>query len=351
VRRREFIALVGGASAWPLTARAQQQQERVRRIGVLMNLAEDDPEASARISTFVQRLSQLGWTEGRNLQIDRRWAAGKSERFDKYAGELVALAPDVVLASGYQSVAALRQATRTLPVVFANVMDPVGSGFVSSLARPGGNITGFSLAEFGSIGKLVELLREIAPRVTRAGVLRDPFNPSSLGQFAAMQSVAPLVGIELTPVDVQDRQEIEHAFEAFARGQTAVGLIVPPSPMAARHRDLIITLAAAPITCRVWASVLRRCRRFDLLREWHGHSVSACRGVRGPHPQGRAASEPSGAGVNQIRIGHQSQDRKSARLNRAAIAADARRRGDRITILFVALHESGFGPKRTLPPC
>jgi putative ABC transport system substrate-binding protein len=244
MRRREFIRLFSSTVvAWPLGARAQQQ-ERVRRIGVLMNLAEDDPEASARISAFVQRLSQLGWTEGRNLQIDYRWAAGKSEWFGKYADELVALAPDVVLASGNQSVAALRQATRTLPIVFANVIDPVGSGFVSSLARPGGNVTGFSLAEFGTSGKLVELLREIAPRVTRAGVLRDPFNPASLSQLAAMQSVAPLVGIELTPVDVQDAQEIEHAFEAFARGQTAVGLIVPPSPMAARHRNLIIRLAA-----------------------------------------------------------------------------------------------------------
>ena len=216
----------------------------MRRIGVLMNLAEDDPEASARISALVQRLSQLGWTEGRNLQIDRRWAAGKSEWFGKYAGELVALAPDVVLASGNQSVAALRQATRTLPVVFANVIDPVGSGFVSSLARPGGNVTGFSLAEFGTSGKLVELLREIAPRVTRAGVLRDPINPASLSQLAAMQAVAPLVGIELTPVDVQDVHEIERAFEAFARGQAVVGLIVPPSPMAALHRNLIIRLAA-----------------------------------------------------------------------------------------------------------
>src|SRR5262245_4472621 len=180
MRRREFITLLGGAvAAWPLGARAQQQ-ERVRRIGVLMNLAEDDPEVSARISAFVQRLSQLGWTEGHNLQIDYRWAAGKSEWFGKYAGDLVALAPDVVLASGNLSVAALRQATRTLPVVFTNVIDPVGSEFVSSLARPGGNVTGFYLAEFGTSGKLVELLREITPQVMRVGVLRDPTNPVSL---------------------------------------------------------------------------------------------------------------------------------------------------------------------------
>jgi len=192
MRRREFIALFGGTIvAWPLVARSQQ--ERVRRIGVLMNLAEDDPEASARISTFVQRLSQLGWTEGRNFQIDYRWAAGESELFGKFAGELVALAPDAVLAVGNQSVAALRQATRTLPVVFANVVDPVGSGFVSSLAHPGGNVTGFFLAEFGASGKLVEVLREIAPRVTRAAVLRDPINPVSLSQLVAMQSVAPMV--------------------------------------------------------------------------------------------------------------------------------------------------------------
>jgi putative ABC transport system substrate-binding protein len=245
MRRRNFIkGIVGSAVAWPLAVRAQQQ-EGVRRIGVLMNLAEDDPEASARISSFVQRLNQLGWTEGRNLQIENRWAAGESERYGKYAAELVALAPDVVLASGNQSVAALHQATRILPIVFANVIDPVGSGFVSSLARPGGNVTGFSLAEFGASGKLVELLREIAPRVTRAGVLRDPISPASLSELAALQAVAPLVGIELTPVDVQDSQEIAHAFEAFERGQTAVvGLIVLPSPMAARHRDLIITLAA-----------------------------------------------------------------------------------------------------------
>jgi putative ABC transport system substrate-binding protein len=244
MRRREFITLIGGAAVWPLAAHAQQQ-ERLRRIGVLMNLAQGDPEASARTNGFVQRLSQLGWTEGRNLQIDYRWAAGESEWFGKYAGELVALAPDVILAAGNQSVAALRQVTQTLPVVFGNVMDPVGSGFVGSLARPGGNVTGFSVAEFGTSGKFVELLREIAPRVTRAGVLRDPINPASLAQLAAMQSVAPLIGIELTPVDVQDGQEIERAFEAFARGPaTGVGLIVPTSPMAALHRNLIIRLAA-----------------------------------------------------------------------------------------------------------
>jgi putative ABC transport system substrate-binding protein len=245
MRRRNIIkGIAGSAVVWPLAVRAQQQ-ERVRRIGVLMNLAEDDPEASARISTFVQRLSQLGWTEGRNFQIDYRWAAGESELFGKFAGELVALAPDAVLAVGNQSVAALRQATRTLPVVFANVVDPVGSGFVSSLAHPGGNVTGFFLAEFGASGKLIEVLREIAPRVTRAAVLRDPINPASLSQLAAMQSVAPLVGIELNPVDVQDGQEIQRAFDAFARGPpAAVGLIVPPSPMAALHRNLIIRLAA-----------------------------------------------------------------------------------------------------------
>jgi putative ABC transport system substrate-binding protein len=245
MRRRNFIkGITGSAVVWPLAVRAQHQ-EGVRRIGVLMNLAEDDPEASARISTFVQRLSQLGWAKGRNFQIDYRWAAGKSEWYGKYAAELVALAPDVVLASGNQSVAALHQATRTIPVVFANVIDPVGSGFVSSLARPGGNVTGFSLAEFGASGKWVELLREIAPSVTRAGVLRDPISPASLSELAALQAVAPLVGIELTPVDVQEGQEIEHALEGFAREQpAAVGLIVPPSPMAALHRNLIIRLAA-----------------------------------------------------------------------------------------------------------
>jgi putative tryptophan/tyrosine transport system substrate-binding protein len=241
MRRREFITLLGSAAAWPLAARAQQP-ERVRRIGVLMNLAADDSEGQARLAAFAQALKQLGWSDGRNLRIDTRWARTDDIRRD--AAELAALAPDILLAAnGTATVAPLLQATRTVPIVFVNVIDPVGAGFVASLAQPGGNATGFTIYEYSMSGKWLELLKEIAPRVTRAAVLRDPALASGIGQFGAVQAVAPSLGVELSPVDVRDAGEIERAVAAFARGLNG-GLIVTAAPLAAIHRDAIIALAA-----------------------------------------------------------------------------------------------------------
>jgi len=215
----------------------------MRRIGVLMNLAADDPESSARVTAFAQGLQQLGWTDGRNVRIETRWAAGDADRYRKSATELVALMPDVILATGTSAVVPLQQATRTVPIVFVNVVDPVGAGLVASLARPGGNATGFTLYEYGMSGKWLELLKEIAPRVTRAAVLRDPARAPGIGQFAAIQAVAPSLGVELSPVDVRDAGEIERAITAFARSPNN-GLIVTASPSAAVHRKLIVTMAA-----------------------------------------------------------------------------------------------------------
>src|SRR5262249_32987367 len=245
MRRREFITLLGGAAAaWPLAARAQQG-ERMRRIGVLMSLAADDPEASARLTAFVQRLQQLNWTVGRNVQIDYRWATGDAKDFRKYAAELVALAPDIILAVSTMGVAALLQATanRSVSIVFLQVPDPVGSGFVESLARPGGNATGFTTYEYGTSAKWLELLKQIAPGTTRVAVLRDPGSPSGVGNFAVLQSVAASLGVELRPMNVRDAGEIERAITAFARSSNG-GLIVTASALSSLHRELIIALAA-----------------------------------------------------------------------------------------------------------
>jgi putative ABC transport system substrate-binding protein len=242
MRRRKFITLAGGAAiAWPLAARAQQP-ERMRRIGVLTYIAADDAEGQARLAAFTQALGQSGWSEGRNLRIDTRWAtAGDVHR---HAAELVALAPDVLLAAtGTATVAPLLQATRTIPIVFVAVIDPVGAGFVESLARPGGNATGFTIYEYSMSGKWLELLKEIAPGVTRVAVLRDPAVASGIGQFGAVQIVSPALGVQLTPVDVRDAGEIERAVAAFARGSNG-GLIVTGSGLAILHRHAIVALAA-----------------------------------------------------------------------------------------------------------
>jgi putative ABC transport system substrate-binding protein len=242
VTRREFITLVGGAAvAWPLAARAQQR-ERMRRIGVLLPAAADDPEYQTRIGAFLQELAQSGWSIGRNVGIDARWGANAAD-IRRHAAELVALTPDVILATGGSTVEPLQQATRSLPIVFVNVTDPVGGGFVESLARPGGNATGFTPYEYSMSGKWLELLKQIAPRFTRAAVLRDRGSPDGIGQFAAMQGVAPSFGVVLNPVDVRDAGEIERAITTFARTSDS-GLIVTASGLAVRHRDLIITLAA-----------------------------------------------------------------------------------------------------------
>ena len=208
-----------------------------------MALAADDPAGQARFIAFVQALQELGWTDGRNVRIDTRWAAGDAERFRHYAAELVALAPDVILASGGTGVGALLQASRTVPIVFTQTQDPVGAGYVDSLARPGGNTTGFTSMEYGIGGKYLELLKEIAPRIARAAVLRDPTIPQGIGTFGAIQAVAPSLGVELRPIDVRDAGEIERAVAAFARGSNG-GLIVTGSSSAFVHRDLIVTLAA-----------------------------------------------------------------------------------------------------------
>jgi ABC-type uncharacterized transport system substrate-binding protein len=243
MHRRFFLTLLGGsAAAWPLAARAQQG-DRVRRIGMLTLIAADDPEAPVRVTAFAQELQQLGWTDRRNLRIDYRWGAGDDDRIRRYAAELVALAPDVILAGGGQPARALQQATRTVPIVFVSVLDAVGQGLVASLARPGGNVTGFTPFEYGMSGKWLELLKQIAPRVTRVAVLRDPAVIGGIGQWSAIQAVAPSFGVELSPVGMRDAGEIERAVEAFARSPNG-GLIVTASGAAALHRNLIITLAA-----------------------------------------------------------------------------------------------------------
>jgi ABC-type uncharacterized transport system substrate-binding protein len=244
MRRRQFITLLGGAAvAWPLTARAQQG-ERVRRIGVLLATAADDAEAQTRVGAFLQALALLGWTDGRNLRIDTRWATANPDELRRHATELVALAPDVLVGgSGTATAAALLQATRTVPIVFAIVVDPVGAGFVTSLARPGANATGFTAFEYGLSGKWLELLRQIAPGVTRAAALRDPGIASGIGQFGALQAVAPSLGVELTPLDVRDAGEVERGIATFARAPNG-GLIVTASPAATRHRTLVVALAA-----------------------------------------------------------------------------------------------------------
>src|SRR5450830_975622 len=243
MQRREFITFLGGAAAaWPIAAHAQQPT-KVPRIGVLMPLAADDPEAQARLAAFQQRLQQLGWTIGRNVRIEYRWSAGNADDTRKYAAELAALAPDVILANGGAAVEPLLQATRSVPIVFVIVPDPVGSGFVDSLARPSGNATGFMQFEYSLSGKWLELLKQIAPGVTRAAVLWDPAITAGIGQFAVIQSVAPSLGVEVIPINVRDATEIERAIAAFARAANG-GLIVTGSALAARHRELIITLAA-----------------------------------------------------------------------------------------------------------
>ena len=236
VGRRNFIAALGGiAFAWSLAARAQQAN-RMRRVGVLLNRAADDPEEQARVAAFLQRLQELGWTEGRNVRVDTRWAAAE-------AAELVALAPEVILAAGSQSVAALLQTTRTVPIVFANIVDPVGAGFVASLARPGGNATGFSAFEYSLSGKWLELLKEIAPNLTRIAILRDPAMAAGIGQFAVIEAMAPpSFGVELSPIDVRDGGKIERDIAALARESNG-GLIVTASSAASIHRELIIMLA------------------------------------------------------------------------------------------------------------
>jgi putative ABC transport system substrate-binding protein len=242
VRRRGFITLLGGAAvAWPLAARAQQP-DPVRRIGVLMNIAADDPEAPVRVAAFAQGLQELGWTIGRSLRVEYRWSAGDADRIRRYAAELSALSPDIIIAYGGAHAAAVQQAAPTVPIVFLSVNDPVAAGLVASLARPGRNATGFTALEYGTSPKWLELLKQIAPGITHAAILR-PANIGGVGQLGAIQGAAATLGVELTPVGLRDVGEIERSVAAFARGPNG-GLIVVASALATVHRELIIALAA-----------------------------------------------------------------------------------------------------------
>ena len=242
MRRRDFITLLGGAAAWPVAARGQQG-ERARRIGILLPAAADDAEFQTRVGAFMQALALLGWTIGRNVRIDTRWATANAVEIRRHAEELVALAPDVILANGGSALGPLLQVTRTVPIVFAVVADPVGAGYVDSLARPGGNATGFMSNEFSLSGKWLELLKQIAPSVTRTAVLRDASQGAGTAQFGAIQAVAPSLRVEVNPVNMRDAGEIEDAVAAFARSPNG-GLIVTAGVAGTLHRELIITLAA-----------------------------------------------------------------------------------------------------------
>jgi ABC-type uncharacterized transport system substrate-binding protein len=243
MRRREFLTLLGGgAVAWPFAALGQQG-ERMRRIGLLMSTTSDHAEAQIRIGAFLQGLQQFGWTIGRNLRVDTYWGSGDADRIRRYATEMAALAPDMILATGAVTMTPLLQATRTVPIVFVIVADPVGAGFVESLSRPGGNATGFTNYEYGLSAKWLELLKEIAPGVTRAAVIRDPGIATGIGSWGVIQSVAASVGVEVNPVNVRDPGEIERAVAAFARSAN-VGLVVTGSALTAVHGDLIVKLAA-----------------------------------------------------------------------------------------------------------
>src|SRR5262249_10971407 len=243
MRRRDFIAVVGsGVGGWPVAARAQKP-ERMRRIGVLMSHRADDPDALAMVSAFAQGLQERGWTVGGNARIEYRWGAGDLDRFRRYAAELVALSPDVVLASAGSIVGAFQQASRTVPIVFVTTIDPVGGGWVESLSRPGTNATGFASFEFSMSGKWLELLKEIAPGVKRVAVIRDPAVPAGSGGFAAIQAVAPSFGVELTPIGVRSADELERGITTFARSANGGLIMVGPPSSVQRHRDLIVTLA------------------------------------------------------------------------------------------------------------
>lgn len=241
MRRREFITLIGAATTWSLAAHAQQG-EQIRHIGVLMSLSADDREGQARLAAFLQSLQELGWIDGRNVHIETRWCAGDGERVHKYIAELIALTPDVILASGGSVVGTLLQATRTIPIVFTATPDPVGAGFVDNLARPGGNATGFSNFDYNTTGKWLELLKQTAPGVTRVAVIRDPETPQGIGQFSAVHSLAPALELDVKPVNVRDPGEIERIIAGIANTPNS-GLIVTGSNFAIVHREVIIKLA------------------------------------------------------------------------------------------------------------
>ena len=242
MRRRDFIKVIAGAATWPFAARAQQR-EPLRRVAILEPIPKDTPSAQSRYTAFLEAFEQLGWTDGRNVQIVARWSGGKNVEMRKYAEELVALAPDVILAGGGSGAEVMLKATRTIPIVFAIVPDPVGAGIVERLSRPGGNATGFMMFEYNLCGKWLELFKEIAPSVTRVAVLRDPGFAHGIGQFAVIQAVAPSVGIEVNPIDVREPDQIERAIATFAQSPNG-GIILAASGIGASNANLIITAAA-----------------------------------------------------------------------------------------------------------
>jgi putative ABC transport system substrate-binding protein len=295
MRRRTFIAALGGAVAWPVVARAQS--ERVRRIGVLLTV--DDADNRASYAAFVEALQRLGWTDGRNVQIETRWGGSRASDYGRHATDLVALAPEVIVASGAAALAALLQATHTVPIVFAGVIDPVGAGFIESMAHPGGNATGFVQSEYALSGKWLELLKEIAPSVTRTAVLRDPLVANAIGQYAVIQSVAPALGVDVTVINLRDAAgDIERAVAAFA-GSPNGGLIVAASALALAHRELIIALAAKHKLPAVYyrryyvASGGLISYGFDILQQFRGAAGYVDRVLKGEKPADLAVQAPS----------------------------------------------------------
>ena len=317
MKRREFITLIGGAAAWPLAVRAQQA-DRMRRIGILLPAAANDADFQTWVGAFLQALAQLDWTIGRNVRIDTRWATANAAEIRKHAAELAALKPDVILASGSSTVGPLLQATREVPIVFPAVVDPVGAGFIDSLARPGGNATGFLLFEYSLGGKWLELLKQIAPGVTRVAILRDPASASGIGQFGAIQAVAPALGVEVSPLNVQrDAGEIERAVAAFARAPNG-GLILTASGMSILHHDLIIKLAARHKLPAVYYErffvaagglISYGPNRIDQFRLAAGYVDRILKG------------EKPAEGAYQVRVADQPQNREGARPHRAADAS------------------------------
>ena len=345
MRRREFIAALGSAALWPLAARAQQVVDRVRRIAILVGLAENDPQGQATLAALVQALQQLGWIDGRNVRIDYRWGGGNVDNARKFAAELVTLAPDVMVATGGASVGSLLQATKTIPVVFGNVPDPVGSGFVESLSRPGGNATGFLQFEYNLSGKWLELLKQIAPNVTNSAILWDPTIIAGIGQFAVIQSVAPSLGVEVRAINVRDAGTIERGIEAFA-GFSNGGMIVAASALAIIHRDLIIDLAARhklPTVYfqRVFATegglVSYGSDFFDQYRRAAGY---VDRILKGEKPADLPVQAPT-----KYETVINLKTAKALGLTVPPSAARSRRRGDRIAAIFAAVHMAAIGTK------
>jgi putative ABC transport system substrate-binding protein len=350
VKRREFMTLIGGvAAAWPLATRAQQG-ERMRRIGVLMAMAaQDDPIQLALVTAFRQGLEKLGWIEGQDIRIDTRWAAGDPDRIRRYAAELVALRPDAIVANTSLGVTAMLQETRSLPIVFLQMNDPVGSGLVASLAHPGGNVTGFTPAEFSMGGKMLEALKDVAPQISQVAVLLTPEQVPAVMTLRAIEEVAPSISVKVTAAGVHNAVEIEQAIGTCAREPNS-GLVVLPTVTTSYHRRLIIEFGGSPPVARgLRISPLRAGWRLGVLRRRNSRSVPSGCVICGSHPQGGEAGRLADPTTDEIRVSHQSQDGQGPRVDDHSRISAARRRGDRISTYFAAVHKSAFGTKRTCP--